>query len=428
MSLFQNQNKQKSGGLFSGGGQQGGGLLGGGQQQQGSLFSQGGQQQKSGGLLGGGQQQQGGLLGGGQQQGSGSGLFGNQQKTGTGQQGGLFSQGSGTGSGGGLFNQQNKSGGSLLGGGGSGGGLFSGQGSGSGGSYSLLSGQKPGGQTGGLFSGTSTTGTHFPDLSMASTKTNRYQLSLTNPVRDRKVGTLTDKHKQFIELVAKTLGNNQSKIEGLKLENLEIVKKKDMLADAVYQFSQDGKQLYMKIKQARYLVDDMKSNLSTYEEITSRNFDVSLDLLKGGRLPRIDIPSAFMTNITEFFDLRIRELKDKIGEIEELVKISDINEDNEEYEKIIMVLDELYNYYLNVAHKVFQVNEYVTTFKAQFIDYFKSQGSREVERIFLKRSTDAYKSDIDILGKLEGISNNVLDNKMKKKEQEDANKIQKKRY
>jgi len=418
MSLFQNQ--QKPGGLFGGGQQQqqqGGGLFnqGAGQQQQqgGGLFNQGAGQNKPGGLFSGGQQQGGGLFSGQQGQGQASGgLFSNQQQQQGGQQqgGGLFS-GQST-QGGGLFSQQNKP---------AGGGLFS-QGGGTTGSYSLLAGQKPG--QGGLFSG-GTTGTHFPDLAMSSAKTNRFQLSLTNPLRDRKVGSLTDKHKQFIENASKVLADNQRKIEALKSENTEIQKKKDNLSDVVYQFSQDGKQLYMKIKQARYLVDEMKSNLNTYEEITSRNFDVSLDLLKGGRLPRLDIPSAFMINITEFFDLRIRELKDKIGEIEELVKISDINEDNEEYEKIIMVLDELYNYYLNVAHKVFQMNEYVTAFKAQFIDYFKSQGSREVERIFVKRGGDAYKTDI--LGKLETISNTVLDNKMKK-EQEDANKVQKKRY
>ena len=232
-------------------------------------------------------------------------------------------------------------------------------------------------------------------------------MSLANPLRDRKVGALPDKYKQVIETLSKASNDNQKRIEVLKLEDNNILEKKKKFADTTYEFSQDSKQLYMKIKQARYLVDDMKSNLSTYEYVTTKNFDLCLDLLKGGMFPKLDIPSGFMTDITEFFDLRIRELKDKIGEIEELVKMTDVNEDSEEYEKIVMVLDELYNYYLNVAHKVFQINEYVSNFKAQFIDFFKSQGSREVERIFARRTQDTYKTDV--LTMLETISGDVLE-------------------
>jgi len=455
--MFGNQNQGGGGGLFAnnqGGGGSGGGLFGGNQQkpaQGGGLFGGGGQQQQQqgGGLFGGGGQQQqqqgGGLFGGGgqQQQQQGGGLFGNQQKPaqggglfgGGGQQqqqgGGLFGGGGQQQQGGGLFNkptgqqggglfgggQQQQQGGGLFGGGQQqqGGGLFGGQGAGNTGQFSLMQKQ---GQQGGLFGGA--TGGFTQD--MFGTSKNKYYLSLANSLRDKKVGSLHEKIRGGIDGIGKILDDNQAKIERLKVDNQELIQKKDALADNVYQFTQDTKQLYMKIRQARYLVDEMKSTLNTYEDITKSNFDHCLYLLKGGRPPNLEIPSSFMINITEYFDLRIRELKDKIEEIEELVKLTDLNEDSEDYEKIVIVLDELYNYYLNVAHKVFQLNEYIKDFKAQYIDYFKSQGSRDVEKIFVRAPPDAYKTEV--LGRLETISSTILENKNKRL-QEESKKITK---
>lgn len=444
--LFGNQNKtgQQGGGLFGGNNQQqqggggGGGLFGGNNQQQqgggggGGLFGGNNQQQQGtggggglfgnqnktgqtgGGLFGNNQQQQGstggGLFGGNQQQqqqGGGGGLFGgNQQQQQQG--GGLFNKPTGQ-TGGGLFSGQNTGGGQQgglfggQGGGQQGGGLFGGQ-QGTGGQFSLMQG-KPG-QQGGLFGA--------GDMSAMGTK-NKYYLSLANSLRDKKVGSL-NKLSQPVDAIGKVLDDNKAKIERLKVDNQELIQKKDALADNVYQFTQDTKQLYMKIRQARYLVDEMKSTLNTYEDITKSNFDHCLYLLKGGRPPNLEIPSPFMINITEYFDLRIRELKDKIEEIEELVKLTDLNEDSEDYEKIVIVLDELYNYYLNVAHKVFQLNEYIKDFKAQYIDYFKSQGSRDVEKIFVRAAPDAYKTEV--LGRLETISNTILENKNKRLQEE----------
>ena len=100
------------------------------------------------------------------------------------------------------------------------------------------------------------------------------------------------------------------------------------------------------------MIDDMKSSYDTYKELTS-DFEVCLDLLKSGKLPRIDIPSSFMVGITDFFAAKIKELKDKISEIEDLVKIPNEDEDSDEFEKIILIMDELYSYYQDVAHKVF---------------------------------------------------------------------------
>ncbi len=435
--LFGNQNKpagQQGGGLFGNNQQQqggggGGGLFGNQQQQQGGgggggLF--GGQQQQQGGGGGGlfgnqnkpAGQQGGGLFGGQQQQGGGGGgLFGGQQQQQGGGGGGLFG-GQQQQQGGGLFNKPAGQTGGLFGGqsgGQTGGGLFGGQqqqqggglfgGQGQSGSFSLMQ-QKPG-QQGALFAG---------DMFAMGAKNNRYYLSLANSLRDKKVGSLADKIKQPIEGIGKVLDDNKAKIERLKVDNQELIQKKDALADNVYQFTQDTKQLYMKIRQARYLVDEMKSTLNTYEDITKSNFDHCLYLLKGGRPPNLEIPSSFMINITEYFDLRIRELKDKIEEIEELVKLTDLNEDSEDYEKIVIVLDELYNYYLNVAHKVFQLNEYIKDFKAQYIDYFKSQGSRDVEKIFVRAAPDAYKTEV--LGRLETISNTILENKNKRLQEE----------
>jgi len=409
--LFGNQQQQGGGGgggLFGNqqqqGGGGGGGLFGNQQQQQGGggggLFGNQNKTGQTGGGLFGNQQQQGGggggLFGGQQQQ--GGGLFGGQQQQG----GGLFNKPAGQ-TGGGLFSgQSGQTGGGLFGGQGGqqGGGLFGGQG----GSFSLMQ-QKPG-QQGALFAG---------DMFAMGAK-NKYYLSLANSLRDKKVGSLNEKLKAPIEAIGKVLDDNKAKIERLKVDNQELIQKKDALADNVYQFTQDTKQLYMKIRQARYLVDEMKSTLNTYEDITKSNFDHCLYLLKGGRPPNLEIPSSFMINITEYFDLRIRELKDKIEEIEELVKLTDLNEDSEDYEKIVIVLDELYNYYLNVAHKVFQLNEYIKDFKAQYIDYFKSQGSRDVEKLFVRAAPDAYKTEV--LGRLETISSTILENKNKRLQEE----------
>jgi len=413
--MFNNLNKGgQGGGLFSntqGAQQGGGGGLFGNQQQAGAggggLFSnqqQGGQQQQGGG---------GGLFSN-QNRPQGGGLFGGQQQGGSTLGGGsnsLFNKGTGGTTGGGLFgNQQQQGGGLFSGQQQGGGGLFGGQSGGS-----LFGGQRPPGTS--LFGGVQQQqqqqmfqqGGYVPS-------SNRFQLSITNPTKDKKVGSLMDKYKKFIDDLSMVIKSNKTKIEELKDHNNKIIEEKEELAQHTYELSQNSKELYLRIKQARHLVDDMKSSFSTYEELT-KDFDVCLDLLKGGRLPRIDIPSVFMINVTEFFDMRIRELKAKILEIEELVKLPDTNEDGEEYEKIIMILDELYRYYIDVAHKVFQLNDTVTTMKVQFIDYFRSQGNREVEKMFTTRNIQADRTNI--LGLLEKTSNSSLENKMKAKKEKE---------
>lgn len=70
-----------------------------------------------------------------------------------------------------------------------------------------------------------------------------------------------------------------------------------------------------------------------------------MDLLKSGKLPRVDIPSSFMVGITNYFEAKIKELRDKITEIEDLVKVPEVSEDSDEFEKVIMILEELYSYF-----------------------------------------------------------------------------------
>lgn len=52
-----------------------------------------------------------------------------------------------------------------------------------------------------------------------------------------------------------------------------------------------------------------------------------------------------MVGITNYFEAKIKELRDKITEIEDLVKVPEVSEDSDEFEKVIMILEELYSYF-----------------------------------------------------------------------------------
>jgi hypothetical protein len=120
--------------------------------------------------------------------------------------------------------------------------------------------------------------------------------------------------------------------------NKKIIEMKRDVAEKTRETALSAKELYVSINQAKKLMEEMKSHFTTYESLT-RDYETSLDLMKGGNIPNSDYPSDFIINITNYFEVRINQLKDKVTEIEELVKMPDSFEDDEEIDKVVLVLD-----------------------------------------------------------------------------------------
>ncbi len=74
-------------------------------------------------------------------------------------------------------------------------------------------------------------------------------LILASSLRNKKAGSLKYKSRQPIRCIRKVLDDKKPK---LKVDNQELIQKKDALPDNVYQFTQDTEQSYIKIRQARY--------------------------------------------------------------------------------------------------------------------------------------------------------------------------------
>lgn len=67
--------------------------------------------------------------------------------------------------------------------------------------------------------------------------------------------------------MTKFVHDNKNKIEKAKIDNMEIIKQKEHLNQKGYELAQTSKQLYLKIKRTRYLIDDMRSSYDTYNDL-----------------------------------------------------------------------------------------------------------------------------------------------------------------
>jgi len=204
---------------------------------------------------------------------------------------------------------------------------------------------------------------------------------LNNTLKDRRVEQLQDGQRKFIHELSNYVKEQSKKFEELKITNSTMLKNKQKFTSDTFDTIQKGKDLFFKIRQATLLLDDLRDDINTYYELT-RSFENYLEMINHQKLGKIDIPSGFIIDITEFFSKRIETMRDKILEIQEIIEVSYLEDDSGEYEKIISVIEEMYDYFLDVSNKAIQLHEFKQVIQDKFVNYCKATGNYGVEKLF----------------------------------------------
>ena len=112
------------------------------------------------------------------------------------------------------------------------------------------------------------------------------------------------KLKEIMNQLQDAKEKNKSHITNTNELNKSIIDLKKEVAEKTRETALSAKELHVSIAQAKKLMEEMKSYFATYEALT-RDFETSIDLLKGGSIPNYDYPSDFIINITNYFEIRI---------------------------------------------------------------------------------------------------------------------------
>jgi hypothetical protein len=235
-------------------------------------------------------------------------------------------------------------------------------------------------------------------------KAPKFTLLLTNQNKSKAVSSMQDDVKKFIEAYTLQLAENDKNLKLQKEENKVLGDLESRIKIQLFTCSQNAKLIYLKLRQAKGLVDTMRGDYEAFSYIAN-NFETQRQLIITGRVPKVEIPSSFICDITNYFAQQLNTLKTKIFEIEEILEKPGIGEDSDEYEKIIMIMDEFYHYYLDVASKVLSMHEYIENLKNRFINIFKTYGNRDVDKFFEEGHKEIMK--VDILKGLDNISTAV---------------------
>ena len=232
----------------------------------------------------------------------------------------------------------------------------------------------------------------------------KFSLSFTNSNRTKPVKSTSEMHRKFFDQYQSQLDKNRDEIQLQKEQNKIIFDLATKIREEAYVVTQKAKLFSLKLKQTRKIIDSTNSEYFEFDRVT-KSFEMYLTNIHMGRVPTIELPAQFIVQITQYFTSRIEELKRQVFEIEALLESSDFPENSDDYEKIILTMDEFYKYFLNISTRLFEAQDRIDDLKNRFIQACRAQGYREVDKYFEAGQKEMPKKDL--LKDLERISNEL---------------------
>ena len=232
----------------------------------------------------------------------------------------------------------------------------------------------------------------------------KFSLSFTNSNRTKPFKSTSEMHRKFFEQYQSQLDKNRDEIQLQKEQNKIIFDLATKIREEAYVVTQKAKLFSLKLKQTRKIIDSTNSEYFEFDRVT-KSFEMYLTNIHMGRVPTIELPAQFIVQITQYFTSRIEELKRQVYEIEALLESSDFPENSDDYEKIILTMDEFYKYFLNISTRLFEAQDRIDDLKNRFIQACRAQGYREVDKYFEAGQKEMPKKDL--IKDLERISNEL---------------------
>lgn len=251
-----------------------------------------------------------------------------------------------------------------------------------------------------------------------SQKSDSFSLNIGNTLRDKEVQTLNPPMRTRITQYDNQLEDNKKYLKNCNEQKANIHEISQKLKKDLYNISSNSILLRNTLKREKFIFDDLKNEISI-SAIIVNDFVQYYELLKKGRLQSIQVPSTFLTLAADKLLGNMKVLKSKIDEIIDLAKTQfsrkETSEFGDDYEFVIHLIGELYQYFMYVAYLVMKFDETYTSFRTEALEHYKSYGYVDLEKNLEHESKRLYKDDM--IENLMKIMNKLEENKKIEKEQ-----------